>query len=62
MTRLEANLQILKKIEKVVLNNPDIRFTQLLIIMNLVPKDVVAVMDSFYFYEESETTLKNIKE
>jgi hypothetical protein len=58
MTRQDANLQILDEIQVVLLAHPDIRFVQALVIMNLIPKD--AIDDSFYFYEESETTLKNI--
>ena len=54
-TRLEANIKILNIIEQLVHEFPDMRFIQL-----LTTVDVILCTDQFY--EESEITLKRIKE
>lgn len=54
-TRLETNIKILNIIEQLVHEFPDMRFIQL-----LTAVDVILGTDQFY--EESEITLKRIKE
>ena len=55
ITRLEANIKILNIIEQLIHEFPDMRFIQLLTTI-----DVILGTDQFY--EESEITLKRIKE
>ena len=60
MTRQEANREILKLLSEVVENQPDWRFGQILINMNVLTRcDFVKCMDPFY--EESIKTLENMK-
>ena len=51
--RQTANLEILKVLDMIVNRFPDLRFTQILTILNL---------DKDLFYEESVDTLAHIKE
>jgi hypothetical protein len=51
--RRTANLEILKVLDMIVNRFPDLRFTQILTILNL---------DKDLFYEESVDTLAHIKE
>lgn len=55
MTRLEANIKILNIVEQLVHEFPDMRFIQLLMVID-------AVIDTDQFNEESEVTLNRIKE
>lgn len=55
MTRLEANIKILNIVEQLVHEFPDMRFIQLLMVVD-------AVIDTDQFNEESEVTLNRIKE
>ena len=55
MTRLESNIKILNITKQLVYMFPDMRFIQLLTIV-----DVILGTDQFY--EESEVTLNRIKE
>nr|DAM31408.1 MAG TPA: Protein of unknown function (DUF1040) [Ackermannviridae sp.] len=55
MTRLEANIKILKIVKQLAYEFPDMRFIQLL-------TTVDAILGTDQFYEESEVTLKRIKE
>ena len=54
MTRLEANIKILDITKQFVLMFPDMRFMQLLIVID-------AVIDTDQFNEESSVTLERIK-
>ena len=54
MTRLEANIKILDIIKQFVLMFPDMRFMQLLMVID-------AVIDTDQFNEESSVTLERIK-
>lgn len=55
MTRLEANIKILKIVKQLAYKFPDMRFIQLLTVVD-------AILGTDQFYEESEVTLKRIKE
>ena len=55
MTRLESNIKILNIVEQLVHEFPDMRFIQLLMVID-------AVIDTDQFNEESEVTLNRIKE
>jgi hypothetical protein len=54
MTRLEANIKILDITKQFVLMFPDMRFMQLLMVID-------AVIDTDQFNEESSVTLERIK-
>lgn len=54
MTRLEANIKILDITKQFALMFPDMRFMQLLIVID-------AVIDTDQFNEESSVTLERIK-
>jgi len=51
-TRLSYNLEIVKGVERFVIENPDLRFEQILIIH----------LGNVDFYSESEATLEKIKQ
>ena len=53
--RLEANIKILKIVKQLAYEFPDMRFIQLLTVVD-------AILGTDQFYEESEVTLKRIKE
>ena len=55
MTRLESNIKILNIVEQLVHEFPDMRFIQLLMVVDVV-------IDTDQFNEESEVTLNRIKE
>ena len=55
MTRLMANIKISNIISQLIYEFPDMRFMQLLMVID-------AVIDTDQFYEESEVTLNRIKE
>ena len=55
MTRLESNIKILNIVKQLVHEFPDMRFIQLLMVVD-------AVIDTDQFNEESEVTLNRIKE
>lgn len=55
MTRLESNIKILNITKQLAYMFPDMRFIQLL-------TTVDAILGTDQFYEESEVTLKRIKE
>ena len=55
MTRLESNIKILNIVEQLVHEFPDMRFIQLLMVID-------ALIDTDQFNEESEVTLNRIKE
>lgn len=55
MTRLESNIKILNIVEQLIHEFPDMRFIQLLMVVD-------AVIDTDQFNEESEVTLNRIKE
>lgn len=55
MTRLESNIKILNIVEQLVHEFPNMRFIQLLMVVD-------AVIDTDQFNEESEVTLNRIKE
>lgn len=55
MTRLEANIKILKIVKQLAYEFPDMRFIQLLTVVD-------AILGTDQFYEESEVTLERIKE
>ena len=55
MTRLEANIKILDITKQLAIMFPDMRFIQLLTIIDVILGDD-------QFYEESEVTLNRIKE
>lgn len=64
--RQSANLDILTKIEEMVLNYPDLRFGQILVNLNIIEYqrnpasfDIIGVKDPFN--EESVITLNRIK-
>ena len=54
MTRLEANIKILDITKQLALMYPDMRFIQLLMVID-------AVIDTDQFNEESSVTLERIK-
>ena len=54
MTRLEANIKILDITKQFALMYPDIRFMQLLMVID-------AIIDTDQFNEESSVTLERIK-
>ena len=54
MTRLEANIKILDITKQLAIMFPDMRFMQLLIVID-------AVIDTDQFNEESSVTLERIK-
>lgn len=53
-TRLEANIKILNIIEQLIYEFPDMRFMQLLMVIDVV-------IDTDQFNEESSVTLERIK-
>ena len=55
MNRLESNIKILDIVKQLVHEFPDMRFIQLLMVID-------AVIDTDQFNEESEVTLNRIKE
>ena len=55
MARLMANIKISNIISQLIYEFPDMRFMQLLMVID-------AVIDTDQFYEESEVTLNRIKE
>ena len=55
MTRLMANIKISNIISQLIYEFPNMRFMQLLMVID-------AVIDTDQFYEESEVTLNRIKE
>ena len=55
MTRLEANIKILNITKQLAYMFPDMRFIQLLMVID-------AILGTDQFYEESEVTLNRIKE
>ena len=55
MTILESNIKILNIVEQLVHEFPDMRFIQLLTVVD-------AILGTDQFYEESEVTLNRIKE
>ncbi len=55
MTRLMANIKISNIISQLIYEFPDMRFIQLLTIVD-------AILGTDQFYEESEVTLNRIKE
>lgn len=61
--RLENNLKIVELIKKLCLDNPDLRFWQLLSVSGVIQFDPntiePVVLDNFY--EESSVTLSKIK-
>ena len=54
MTRLEANIKILKIVKQLAYEFPDMRFIQLLTVVD-------AILGTDQFYEESDVTLERIK-
>ena len=54
MTRLEANIKILKIVKQLAYEFPDMRFIQLLMAID-------AILGTDQFYEESDVTLERIK-
>lgn len=56
MKRSEANKEILKLLSEYLEKNPDMRFNQALLGLNIV------IEDSDLFYEESNDTLKFLKQ
>ena len=54
MTRLEANIKILKIVKQLAYEFPDMRFIQLLTVVD-------AILSTDQFYEESDVTLERIK-
>lgn len=62
MSRQQNNIEILKILNKVILQNPDMRFLQLLWALNIINIDIDNngfIEDRFY--EESDKTLEFIK-
>lgn len=70
--RQEVNKKILKEIENMVDSNPELRFHQILQILNIVKLDkiiyggidnheIIEQLSTDKFSEESEITLKTIK-
>ena len=60
MSRQQNNLEILKILNKVILQNPDMRFVQLLWALNIINIDNNGFIED-RFYEESDKTLEFIK-
>lgn len=60
MSRQQNNLEILKILNKVILQNPDMRFIQLLWATNIINIDSNNLIED-RFYEESDKTLEFIK-
>lgn len=60
MSRQQNNLEILKILNKVILQNPDMRFVQLLWALNIINIDNNDFIED-RFYEESDKTLEFIK-
>lgn len=54
MTRLESNIKILKIVKQLAYEFPDMRFIQLLTVVD-------AILGTDQFYEESDVTLERIK-
>lgn len=55
MTRLEANIKILKIVKQLAYEFPDMRFIQLLTVVDAI------ISGTDQFYEESDVTLERIK-
>ena len=70
MTRRQANLTILDHIEQYILNNPEVRFNQALFNLGINELETTLDLDSGFdrtflkdkYNEESEITLKNLKQ
>ena len=60
MSRQQNNLEILKILNQVILQNPDMRFVQLLWALNIINIDNNGFIED-RFYEESDKTLEFIK-
>ena len=60
MSRQQNNLEILKILNKVILQNPDMRFVQLLWALNIINIDNNGLIED-RFYEEADKTLEFIK-
>ena len=68
MNRIEANKQIIKKLEEFINNNPNMRFIQALWALNIINAKPVYNKELGYheqkiedrFYEEPSETLKRI--
>ena len=61
MTRLEANIEILNIVEQLVHEFPDMRFIQLLMVIDAVIDTNQFVINIDQFNEESSVTLERIK-
>ena len=61
MTRLEANIKILNIVEQLVHEFPDMRFIQLLMVIDAVIDTNQFTIDIDQFNEESNVTLERIK-
>ena len=61
MTRLEANIKILNIVEQLVHEFPDMRFIQLLMVIDAVIDTNQFVINIDQFNEESIVTLERIK-
>lgn len=61
MTRLEANIKILNIVEQLVHEFPDMRFIQLLMVIDAVIDTNQFVINIDQFNEESSVTLERIK-
>ena len=61
MTRLEANIKILNIVEQLVHEFPDMRFIQLLMVIDAVIDTNQFAIDIDQFNEESSVTLERIK-
>lgn len=55
MTRLESNIKILKIVKQLAYEFPDMRFIQLLTVVDAI------ISGTDQFYEESDVTLERIK-
>lgn len=55
MTRLESNIKILKIVKQLAYEFPDMRFIQLLTVVDVI------ISSTDQFYEESDVTLERIK-
>jgi hypothetical protein len=62
MTRQAANYEILNKLYAVVEQHPDWRFHQILQNLDINLRDVATLRCFDQFYEESEETLKRVKQ
>jgi hypothetical protein len=62
MTRQAANYEILNKLYAIVEKHPDWRFHQILQNLDINLRDVATLRCFDQFYEESEETLKRVKQ